>query len=133
MTRVAPTAGDPGERLLHETVATHLAAIHARDLDLLLTTVTAADSLVLILPNGTTTFTRREYVAFHQAWFSDRSWTMAFEPLSATIRDGSAILLFRTTYTDARGDRPGLVSLAFAFESDGWRLIFDQNTRLPDA
>ena len=123
----APTAAD-----LTATVDAHAAAIGARDLDALMATVTASDSLTLIFPDGTTLFTREQYRDFHVGWFADSSWTMAMRPVSQTVRDGLGVALLRTTYTDAAGPRGAMLALTFAPEDGAWRLVFDQNTRISE-
>ena len=121
---------DTAESQFHETVAAHIAAIQARDLDALLATVTTGDSLTLIFPQGTTFHTRQEYVDFHEEWFADTGWSMEIEPVSSTVRGDLGIALVRTTYTDDAGPRQAMLALTFAHGRDGWRLVFDQNTRI---
>jgi ketosteroid isomerase-like protein len=118
------------ESLFRETVAAHVAAIEARDLDALLATVTTGDSLTLIFPQGTTFHTRQEYVDFHREWFTDTGWRMEMEPISTTVHGDLGIALVRTTYTDDAGPRQAMLALTFAHGHDGWRLVFDQNTRI---
>ncbi|CAN5170463.1 hypothetical protein BH23GEM2_BH23GEM2_03750 [soil metagenome] len=96
----------------------------------LLETVTTGDSITVIFPQGSTLCTRQQYVDFHRAWFADTSWTMQFDPVLSVARDSFGVALFRTVYSDTSGVRDGLVSLTFSREPDGWRLVFDQNTRV---
>ncbi|MGH8496520.1 MAG: YybH family protein [Gammaproteobacteria bacterium] len=117
--------------LFDETVAAHIEAIESRDLDALLATITGGDRLTLIFPDATTTHTRREYVDFHREWFADEGWTMEFEPVSSLVHGDLGIALVRTTYTDATGSRGTVLALTFHRENAGWRLVFDQNTRIP--
>jgi ketosteroid isomerase-like protein len=124
----APSSSDT--ELFQQTVAAHVEAIHKRDLDALIGTITTGDSLTLIFPDGTTHNTRQAYVDFHREWFAEQGWTMEMEPVSVLVRDGLGIALMRTTYTDAAGPRQALLSLAFSREQNQWRLVFDQNTRI---
>lgn len=73
---------------------------------------------------------RQEYIDFHRDWFADDGWTMELEPVSTTIRNGLGVALLRYTYTDDQPPRDALLALTFAVEQDGWRLVFDQNTRI---
>ena len=120
----------PGAAALAATVDAHVAAIGARDLDALLATVTARDTLTLVFPDGAVLPTRQAFVDFHRAWFADTSWTMTLRPVSSTVRDGLGIALLETTYTDAAGPRDAVLALTFADEDGAWRLVFDQNTRV---
>jgi ketosteroid isomerase-like protein len=115
-----------------KTLSAHVDAVRNRDLKRLLETITARDDLILIFPNGKTTYTRQAYVDFHREWFAEQGWTMQMEPVSVTSRDHLRIALMRTTYTDAAGSRQGLLALTFAREQGQWRLVFDQNTRLAE-
>lgn len=126
----SPEPAPPGASALAAAVDAHVAAIGARDLDALLATVTARDSLTLIFPDGTVLPTRQDYVDFHTGWFADSTWTMALQPVSTTVREGLGVALLRTTYTDASGPRDAMLALTFAPEAGAWRLVFDQNTRI---
>ena len=127
-----PRHAGPSPRL-EATIDAHLAAIQNRDLDALLDTVTRGERLTLIFPDGTLFETREQYVAFHQEWFSDPDWTMTFEPIRTVESPGLATVLLRTTYEDdgPASRRQAFLSLTFADGGDGWRLVLDQNTRIP--
>lgn len=118
------------ETSFQEVVAAHTAAIQERDLDALVATVTTGDSLPVIFPEGIMIQTRQEYIDFHRDWFADDTWTMELEPVSTTLGDGFGVALLRSTYTDDEPSRKALLALTFARERDGWRLVFDQNTRI---
>ena len=113
-----------------------IAAITARDLDALLETVTTGDDLLLIFPNGGMTRTRTEYVDFHREWFADPNWTMPFEPISKQVEGSYGHALYRVRFDADGPDGPApagqsLVSLGFRLENGEWRLVHDQNTRVP--
>lgn len=120
------------QELFQRTLTAHIDAIRKRDLDALINTITAGDNLTLVFPNGTTTYTRQEYVDFHRKWFAEPGWTMQMEPVSLQTSNELHVALMRTTYTDAAGPRHGLLALTFAREQGQWRLVFDQNTRLAE-
>lgn len=128
---ISPRETGPTPRL-QATIQTHLDAIQNRDLDALLETVTTAERLTLIFPDGTLTETRAEYVAFHEEWFADPAWTMTFEPVRTVESPGLATVLVRTTYEDdgPSSRRHAFLALTFADAGDGWRLVLDQNTRI---
>lgn len=117
---------------LRATIDAYLAAIQNRDLDALLSTITPDERLTFILPDGTRSDTRAEYVAFHERWFADDGWTMTFEAIRTVESPGLATALFRTTYGAGglAGGRQAYLALTFADAGDGWRLVLDQNTRI---
>jgi len=127
-------AAEPGDgSAFIETVEKHIQAIKDRDLESLLSTITNGEMLTLVFPNGTTLYTRQEYVDFHRAWFADTGWNMEIEMLSPLVRGDYGVALTRTTYTDEAGSRQAMLSLHFVREDGEWRLVFDQNTRInPD-
>lgn len=117
----------------------HLAAIQHRDLTALESTLTSGDDLVLILPNGTMTRTKAEFLAFHREWFAEPGWRMRFDPLMRRITRPFAQVLFRTRYEGPSAEGAPIVSrsyltMTFRLERGSWRLVHDQNTRLsPEA
>ncbi len=127
-----PRRAEPTPQL-QGTIQAHLDAIQNRDLDTLLDTITTGERLTLIFPDGTLYETRAEYVAFHKEWFADPNWTMTFEPIRTVESPGLATVLLRTTYEDdgPASRRQGFLALTFADGGDGWRLVMDQNTRIP--
>lgn len=113
----------------------HVAAVVGRDLDGVIDTITRDERLVLIFPNGHATFTRTEYLEFHREWFGDGDWTMRFELRDHEVNGSYGYALYHTTYDhDGPGPQPeseGWLSLGFRLEDGGWRLVEDQNTRIP--
>lgn len=59
-------------------VQKHISAISVRDLETLLTTITDDERLTLVFPDGTTLYTRQEYVAFHFAR-ENGEWRLFFD------------------------------------------------------
>lgn len=59
-------------------VQKHISAISVRDLETLLTTITDDERQTLVFPDGTTLYTRQEYVAFHFAR-ENGEWRLFFD------------------------------------------------------
>lgn len=135
---IAPAqAGVVADADLARVLDAHVKAVQTRDLGALEKTVTSGEQLELIFPNGKRTTTKAEYLAFHKEWFSSANWTWTLTPLSVTTSDGMAIVTARTHYEEVEDGKTSggdnWLSLAFRKESGGWRLVHDQNTRVPAA
>jgi uncharacterized protein (TIGR02246 family) len=115
--------------------AEHARAVQSRDLAALERTITSGDELTLILPNGVQTATRQAYIDFHKEFFASKSWTIQFEPVSRAVGADFAVLTTKSLYQDTVDGKPyrsrSWVTFTFRKEAGQWRLIHDQNTRLP--
>jgi uncharacterized protein (TIGR02246 family) len=115
--------------------AEHVKAVQARDLPALERTLTSGEQLTLILPNGTQTSTRQAYVDFHKQFFATKTWTIQFEPVRRAVGVDFAVLTTKSLYQDVADGKPyrsrSWVTFTFQKEAGQWRLIHDQNTRLP--
>ena len=122
-------------RSIDAVFAEHVKAVQSRDLPALEQTITLGDKLTLILPNGTQTATRQAYVDFHKEFFSTKTWTIEFKPVSRIVGAEFAVLTTRSLYQDTVDGKPyrsrSWVTFTFQKERGQWRLIHDQNTRLP--
>jgi len=123
------------EHNIDAVFAAHVKAVQSRDLPALERTITSGEQLTLILPNGTQTSTRQAYVDFHKEFFSTRTWTIQFEPVSRSVGADFAVLTTKSLYQDVVDGKPyrsrSWVTFTFQKEQGQWRLIHDQNTRLP--
>lgn len=132
---VAGAAPVGAEKSLDEVFAEHVRAVQASDLAALESTITTGDQLVLILPNGVQTATRQAYVDFHKEFFASKTWTIQFEPVSRAVGSEFAVLTTKSLYQDTVDGKPyrsrSWVTFTFHKEAGQWRLIHDQNTRLP--
>ena len=118
-------------------VEAHLASIAARDMDKLLPTLTLANDLTMIAPNGYKWDTRQQYVDFHRQWFAMKDdGKLSYEIVRLIESPALAHALIKIRYT-SRDDagKPQTINswltLTFALEEGLWRLVFDQNTLLP--
>jgi len=122
------------EQNIDALFAAHVKAVQSRDLPALERTITSGEQLTLILPNGTQTSTRQAYVDFHKEFFSTRTWTIQFEPVSRSVGADVAVLKTKSLYQDVVDGKPyrsrSWVTFTFQKEQGQWRLIHDQNTRL---
>ena len=123
------------ESSIDPVFAEHIRAVQARELAALESTITSGDPLTLILPNGVQTATRRAYVDFHKEFFAAKTWTIQFEPVSRVVGADFAVLTTKSLYQDTVEGKPyrsrSWVTFTFHKEAGQWRLIHDQNTRLP--
>jgi len=111
----------------------HLGAITGRDIDTFLSTLTQDEALTVIFPNGGAVTTRTEVEALHREWFADPDWRMEIEPVRVVKTDSMALALVRTSYRDTPDGAPrfAYLTLTFRLEDGAWRLVHDQNTRIP--
>ncbi len=124
-----------GRQSLDEALADHVRAVQTRDPAALERTITAGERLELIFPDGRRSTTRAEYLAFHREWFAQPGWTMSIRPISRVERGELAVVTARTRYEERSGPRlsawsENWLTLTFAREPGGWRLVHDQNTRI---
>jgi uncharacterized protein (TIGR02246 family) len=128
-------AGVAAQTDIDSLFAEHVKAVQARDLAALEKTITSGEQLTLILPNGVQTATRQAYVDFHKQFFAEKTWTIQFEPVSRAVGPDFAVLTTKSLYEDVVDGKPyrsrSWVTFTFRKESGQWRLIHDQNTRLP--
>lgn len=128
-------AGVAADSDLDAAFAEHVKAVQSRDLAALERTITSGEQLTLILPNGVQTATRQAYVDFHKQFFAEKTWTIQFEPVSRAVGPDFAVLTTKSLYQDIVDGKPyrsrSWVTFTFRKESGQWRLIHDQNTRLP--
>lgn len=119
-----------------EALRTHLEAVRARDIVALEPTLARGEELILIFPNGSVTRTKAEYLAFHREWFTETTWRMEFEPIWTRVSGRTAQALLTTRYQDTGADgsaidNRGLLLMTFELQEGAWRLVTDQNTRVP--
>ena len=132
---VAVAAPVEEERSIDAVFAEHVKAVQSHDLPSLERTITLGEQLTLILPNGVQTSTRQAYVDFHKEFFATKTWTIQFEPVSRILGSDFAVLTTKSLYQDVVDGKPyrsrSWVTFTFQKELGQWRLVHDQNTRLP--
>jgi len=130
VTPVAPAAAPPS---FEAALSRHLNAITERDIDTFLSTLTQDEALTVIFPSGDAVTTRADVEALHRDWFADPDWRMEIEPVRVVETDAMALALVRTSYRDTPDGEPrfAYLTLTFRLEDGAWRLVHDQNTRIP--
>lgn len=123
----------PGRPDFEAALARHLAAITAKDIDAYAPTITSGEDMTLIFPDGDVMLTRDVVEGFHRAWFEDPDWRMEFERVRIVEGADMALALVRTRYRDTPDGEPrdAYLALVFRLEDGAWRLVHDQNTRIP--
>lgn len=128
-----PSATSPN---FDDALRVHLNAVTSRDIAALEPTLSRSDELILIFPNGSMTRTKAEYLSFHREWFAETSWRMEFTPEWTRVSGHTAQALLSTRYRDTAADgsaidNRGLLLMTFELQDGAWRLVTDQNTRVP--
>jgi SnoaL-like domain len=115
----------------------HLKAIDTRDWDAFERTLTKADRLTLITPNGRYSDDTQTFKRQMKAWLADKDWNWRYEILGTSCIAETGIAVLRVGYDDL--DEQGknynlnyLLSLTFVREQNEWRLVHDQNTMIPN-
>jgi ketosteroid isomerase-like protein len=122
---------------LESAFARHVRAVQARDMRELEATITTAPQLTLILPGGVRTETRQAYLDFHREFFASPTWTIGFDVLEMLETPELGLVATRSHYADTDRDSgqavrtSSWVTFVFRKEEGEWRLVFDQNTRIP--
>lgn len=113
-------------------VKAHFESIQNRDIEAFTKTITGAENLPMIFPDGSMLTTRQEVIDFHTAWFADKSWVYTPEVIGTLVREGAAVATVRYQYQDTPDGPPRFAYRGLVFELQGgeWRLIHDQNTRI---
>jgi ketosteroid isomerase-like protein len=119
-----------------QALATHLAAIDAKDWPGFEKTLTSGDTLTFVAPNGKSSHKTADFKAAMRAWLADADWSWQRRVVSVSATAGTGVAVFHVDYADK--DATGkpysmryVLSLVFALEASGWKLVHDQNTLLP--
>ncbi|MDQ3264330.1 MAG: GNAT family N-acetyltransferase [Myxococcota bacterium] len=119
-------------RSFPQVLAAHLEAVSSRNLEAYAATISEAN-LTVVMPFGKILRGREEVLAFHRGWFADLDWTWTPRVLETRELGDTRLALVEVDYRDLdREQRPTsqrlLLTLTFAREAGGWRLVHDQNT-----
>lgn len=114
----------------------HLHAIHDRNLAEYTATITDNPNFMVIFPSGDVAMTREEVLAFHKEWFAEDGWTFDLQKVETVRRPGLRVVVLKTHYQQPLEDGTNYesrswLSLTFGLEEGEWKLVHDQNTRIP--
>jgi ketosteroid isomerase-like protein len=123
-----------GSQSFDSAVSIHLRAIATANLEALDPTV--GDSVTMISPFGDRTTTKAQFMDLHKFWFSQTNWTWTPTILEKkhSGSQGYTLLKYHYTETDSTGNTradDNYLVLIFRNSKDGWKLIHDQNTKIP--
>jgi len=106
----------------------HLAAIEARDVELLASTISER-TLVLVTAKGEVSTEPAHFLALHRDWFASPTWSLETRLLHVHRGLDLATCVLELRYRDEPAvDERSIVTLVFALENERWVLVQDQNT-----
>jgi len=122
---------------LQQTFDLYVRAIHDRDLDALMSTVTSGPDFVFLTTSGRLIDSPEAYRQFHVDWFAEQGWIITFRVLK--LREGIEYGYVLTKYhyegLNAEGERyesDSYFTLIFHREDDMWKVVQDQITPIRD-
>lgn len=114
------------------TLNVHLEAIKERNIEKLEPTV--ADNVSVVIPDGTKTDGKKEFIDFHKSWFALPHWERNVNVLKTEASDslGYAQIQYEYIQKDTAGNilirHHDYMVLIFKKSTEGWQLVLDQNT-----
>lgn len=111
----------------------HLQALEQHDWAAFESTI-GHDQLPLILPSGALSLDAAKYRQMLQPWFEGGGWTFKAREVHREVGQDLALVLLDVDYDEAdRGGQPyhldHWLTLVFRKTDQGWKLVFDQNTK----
>jgi hypothetical protein len=119
-----------------EVLAIHLKAIKNADLSSFEPTV--SDSLIHISPMGEMNRSKAKFIKLHEDWFKRKNWEWEGKVLAKHNDNslGYALIDYSYIEKDADGNITFKIrcylTLIFRNSYHGWRLVYDQNTIIPN-
>ena len=132
-----PPASPEPSRSFEHTLQVHLNAIQHGDIATLEPTV--ADSVVMIAPNGARFDSKKVFMDFHANWFKLKNWEWNGRIVRTQGADslGYALIQYKYVQKDSTGavqyQGNDYLVLIFQQAPQGWQLVHDQNTMIPDS
>ncbi len=126
----------PSDNSFKQTLADHLDAIESKDIKKLEPTI--ADSVIMISPDGERMNSKEVFMTFHENWFRQKYWQWEYNLIRTDNADslGYALLRYSFTQRDSSGvvlyQNQNFLVLIFKNSQEGWQLIHDQNTQIPN-
>ncbi|WP_109851011.1 nuclear transport factor 2 family protein [Aquimarina sp. AU58] len=121
---------EQNELLFTKTLQTHLTAIEHRNLDSLKSTLSPTGEMQLILPGLKIKNTADEFVALHQEWFKDTTWTMETKIVNVKVGDKIGMAVTEAMYREPnRNGSPYFNHMMVSYDlekiDDKWYVIKD--------
>jgi uncharacterized protein (TIGR02246 family) len=111
-----------------DTLAAHLGAIEARDLEALAATL-AEEKLVLIMADGKLARSTREFLEAHRAWFAVPGWTLQAREVEVFEGADLGVAVLELDYREPPATHSrSYLTLVFRRQDGRWRMVQDQNT-----
>lgn len=122
---------------LQQTFDVYVRAIHDRDVNALMTTVTDGPDFVFLTTSGRIIDSRAGYRQFHVDWFADEGWTIEFDmlQLSEGAEYGYVLTKYHYEGLDPEGkpyESDSYFTLIFHREDGMWKVVQDQITPVRD-
>lgn len=109
----------------------HLKAVSQKDLSTLAGTLSPKGDMYLVLPRSPITTTAKEFLATHEEWFQDTSWTFETKIIHTDVDANLGIAVVEVMYKEPdRNGKPYFNRMAVSYalrKLDGnWYVIHDQ-------
>lgn len=92
------------ERMLRTAMQKHLDAVSGKDLTTLASTMSPEGNMQLILPGDEIVASVDSFLAFHEAWFQDTSWTFTTEILNVEVGQEVGMAVTEVIYREPLRD-----------------------------
>lgn len=124
------------QKKFSETLAIHLNAI--KNADLVRFEPTVSDSIIHISPMGEKNQSKAQFIKLHQDWFKRTNWE--WEGIVLQKHNNNSLGYALIDYSYIEKDAAGNISfkikcyltLIFKNSYNGWQLVYDQNTIIPN-
>lgn len=114
-----------------EALTEHIDAIQERDIDRFAATL-AQNDVQFIGGDGSIIDGRENAIEAHRGWFMNDDWTFNPEVLWTREEGDLALALTRVDYREKDAQKQFMLLFAFVREPEGWKLLLDQNTPIPN-
>ncbi len=126
-------AKEENEQAFTAAMQKHLDAVSGKDLTTLAATMSPAGNMQLILPGDEIVASVDSFLAFHEAWFQDTSWTFTTEILNVEVGPEVGMAVTEVVYREPERDgvpyfNRMIVSYTLRKTDGKWYVIKDHAT-----